>query len=263
MSAPLPLGHVCSPANEEELYVGYLPKATRSLARWTAAVVAMLLVLAIGLALVILRAQRPFADARFEYGEPHRFFGVIEEEPFPALRLTRLPEPGKAAEERYLLVAPGKHGAASLVAGLDGRSVDLSAVRILRDGQTMLEVVPDTLHVRNDFVSPPAAIISLGRRTLAGEIVDSKCHLGVMKPGEGKTHRDCAVRCISGGVPPMLVARVDDGKMERVLLSDARDQPLGRELLGYVAEPVFVTGELVREGESLRMRVEPGGVRRP
>jgi hypothetical protein len=28
--------------------------------------------------------------------------------------------------------------------------------------------------------------------TLTGEIVDSKCYLGVMNPGQGKVHRDCA-----------------------------------------------------------------------
>jgi len=31
-----------------------------------------------------------------------------------------------------------------------------------------------------------------------GQIVDPKCYLGVMKPGEGKPHSDCAIRCIDG-----------------------------------------------------------------
>ena len=39
--------------------------------------------------------------------------------------------------------------------------------------------------------------------TLIGEIVDSKRYLGVMNPGNGKVHRDCAVRCLSGGIPPI------------------------------------------------------------
>jgi hypothetical protein len=29
-------------------------------------------------------------------------------------------------------------------------------------------------------------------------------HLGVIKPGEGAPHRNCAVRCLSGAVPPMV-----------------------------------------------------------
>lgn len=261
MSPRAPLGHVVAAPEEEELYVGYLPRAPRRLGRWVSAIVVGLLALSAGLAVLIARGQRPFAEAVFEYGETHRFYGVIEERPYPVLRLTRLPEPGTPAEQRLLLVAPGKRGAAELVAGLDGRSVELSGTRITRDGELMIELVPGSVRVRNETISPPAELVSLGRQTLAGEIVDSKCYLGVMKPGEGKPHRDCAVRCISGGAPPLLIVR-EHGEVQRILLSDEQDRPLGRELLAYVAEPVLVTGELLRDGASLRLRVAPGGVRR-
>ena len=36
----------------------------------------------------------------------------------------------------------------------------------------------------------------LGPVELTGEIADSKCWLGVMNPGEGTVHRDCARRCL-------------------------------------------------------------------
>ena len=48
---------------------------------------------------------------------------------------------------------------------------------------------------------------SLGKQTFVGEIVDSKCFLGVMNPGRLTPHRACAIRCISGGVPPVLLVR--------------------------------------------------------
>ena len=32
-----------------------------------------------------------------------------------------------------------------------------------------------------------------------------------MRPGEGKVHRACAARCLSGGVPPGLLVRSSDG----------------------------------------------------
>jgi len=48
----------------------------------------------------------------------------------------------------------------------------------------------------------PLPSTSLGTQTLVGEIVDSKCFLGVMNPGQLTTHRACAIRCISGGVRP-------------------------------------------------------------
>ncbi|MEJ2177929.1 MAG: hypothetical protein P8Y12_08270 [Gammaproteobacteria bacterium] len=43
--------------------------------------------------------------------------------------------------------------------------------------------------------------------TLTGEIADSKCFLGVMKPGEGSIHRACAEVRLLGGIRSMLVVR--------------------------------------------------------
>ncbi len=63
--------------------------------------------------------------------------------------------------------------------------------------------------------------MDLGAVTLTGEIVDTKCHLGVMNPGEGKVHRDCAVRCISGGAPP--VSGADQEGDTRLLLLTGAD----------------------------------------
>lgn len=43
--------------------------------------------------------------------------------------------------------------------------------------------------------------------TLDGELVDSKCYLGTMKPGDGKTHKSCAILCLRGGIPPLFVSK--------------------------------------------------------
>ena len=42
----------------------------------------------------------------------------------------------------------------------------------------------------------------LGSLQIEGEIVDIKCWLGRMKPGDGRTHRACGQFCIQGGIPP-------------------------------------------------------------
>ena len=57
----------------------------------------------------------------------------------------------------------------------------------------------------------PLMPTSLGVATLRGEIVDSKCYLGAMKPGDQKTHKACATLCIRGGIPPVLVERLPGG----------------------------------------------------
>ncbi len=88
--------------------------------------------------------------------------------------------------------------------------------------------------------------VRLGPARLRGEIVDLKCYLGVMKPGDLKSHKACAIRCLSGGTPAGLVVRATDGDAAVLWLVGRDGHPLGRELLDVVAEPVEVTGDLLR-----------------
>ena len=98
--------------------------------------------------------------------------------------------------------------------------------------------------------------LELGLMTLVGEVVDSKCYLGAMKPGRGKPHRACAVRCISGGIPPLL--RVEDhaGNVDLLLLVTSDGDSLPMEVLDRVAEPVEITGNVVRSGDRLLLHAD-------
>lgn len=77
------------------------------------------------------------------------------------------------------------------------------------------EVVPETIARTTGAGAsakhPIGAYLELGETTLKGEIVDSKCYLGVMNPGNLKAHRACAINCIQGGVPPVLLVRDGGG----------------------------------------------------
>jgi hypothetical protein len=130
---------------------------------------------------------------------------------------------------------------------------------IERPGDHMIEVVSASTHpsrlVKTDEVV-------LGSVSLTGEIVDTKCHFGVMNPGSGKVHRDCAVRCISGGIPPGLLIRDRDGKLRTVLLAGADGRELHREILDYVAQPVRVHGTLVRSAGFLTLHADPSTITR-
>ena len=79
---------------------------------------------------------------------------------------------------------------------------------------------------------------------LGGEIVDSKCYLGVMNPGRSKVHRDCAARCLRGGIPPMLVT------------ADATYLLAGAEGADFVGETVQVEGDVERSGDTLILRAK-------
>jgi len=238
----------------EDFYIGYLPKTPGSLGRWIARIVAALMVAGLAIGACLIFGQAPFADSGFEYGIYREYTGVIEEWPYPILR---------TANSSVLLVAPGKHGLSREVAGLQGKSVRLRGSLIERGPDRMIEVLPDSLHETAAGLSQTApGLTELGSVRLRGEIVDSKCYLGVMNPGNGKVHRDCAVRCISGGAPPAIIARDEAGATRILLLVGSDGRALNKEILSFVAEPLEVSGKLVRAGSNLVLKVEPADFRR-
>jgi len=141
-------------------------------------------------AAILALSQKPFANSRFEFGVVRAYSGTIEER--PALSLD-------SGGRRYLLVAPGKFGADEIVRGRHGRRVDLRGSLIERGGVAMLEIEPGSMVDRGQGNAAPWE--DRGPIEVTGELVDTKCFLGVMNPGEGRVHRQCAARCLSGGVP--------------------------------------------------------------
>jgi len=96
--------------------------------------------------------------------------------------------------------------------------------------------------------------------TLKGEIIDPKCYLGAMKPGGGKTHKACAMLCISGGVPPMLVTR-DANEQETFYLLTTDQGGVANELvLPFVGDRVEVAGRLEEHGDLLLLRIVRDGL---
>jgi hypothetical protein len=243
-----------------DFYVGYLPKAPASLARFLRRVVIALGMLAVLVALLLVTGQMPFASSAFEYGKVRSFEGMVRLKPYPVLLVAR---PGQIApsdaRSEYLLVAPGKHGADELTDSFDGKQVRLQGQLIYRDGKTMVEIVPGSIVATGGAGADHEPLRDLGPVTITGEIVDSKCYLGVMNPGQGKVHRDCAARCLSGGIPPLFVAA------ERgvpYLLMDLHGNALGHDALReFVAEPITVEGELALRGETLLLKIDPRALR--
>lgn len=243
-----------------DFYVGYLPEAPIALARFVRKVVIVLGVLAATAAVLLLVGQMPFANSAFEYGKVRSFEGVVATRPFPMLLVVR---PGDVGQQdkysRYLLVAPGKHGAEDLVADFDGKEVRLQGQLIYRAGGTMVEITLGSIAVTDSAATVPSSINNLGAVTLSGEIVDSKCYLGVMNPGQGKVHRDCASRCISGGIPPIFTTT--DGQ-EQFLLVGPDGGALGREALReFIAEPITIQGERLERGSMQLLKIDPKTLR--
>jgi hypothetical protein len=96
--------------------------------------------------------------------------------------------------------------------------------------------------------------------SLVGEIVDTKCYLGVMVPGEGTTHRSCAALCLRGGLPPALRVRVTGGT-DRLYLIAGPDATRQRAV-EWAGETVEMAGAVTQQGGWLVLTTEPGAWRR-
>src|SRR5215469_5388467 len=120
-----------------EFYVGYSPKMSIRLRAFVRRVVVALGLLAMAVAAVLLSGQRPFAKSTFEFGQTRSFEGLLETIPYPTLLVDRPGDVGSNPNySRYLLVAPGKHGADLLFVGMNGKRVRLKGELIYRERQT-------------------------------------------------------------------------------------------------------------------------------
>ncbi len=228
-------------SNESEFYVGYLPLPA-GLKKTVRRLILALAFMVVALAAILIAGQNPFAASDFEFQQYREFSGTLLAEPYPAIAI-----PGQGLP--WLLVGPGKHRAGDF-RELNGRAVKLKGERIIRGEDHMIELLPGSLSAVGQGDSLPLSE-SLGEIQLTGEIVDSKCFFGVMNPGAGKVHRDCAARCISGGVPPAFLVRDSCGKTVTLLLAHWK-----RELLDHIAEPVTIRGRLVRTAGRLTLYQE-------
>lgn len=245
---------------DDDFYVGYLGQAPNDLSRFVGRVAASLVIGGVGVAIVVALGQRQLEPATFEFGHTREFRGTVELTPYPSLRVSLPGTSRTGGVTRLMLVSRGKHGAGPELAQHAHHSVQLEGTLIYRDGNTMVELVPHAVHGDGSEPIPPAQPERLGAVTLKGEIVDAKCHLGVMVPGTGTVHRACAVRCLSGGIPPMLSVTNAVGVRANVWLTGPGGAPVTEALLSLVAEPVEVSGQLMAFDDQLVLEVDPATV---
>jgi hypothetical protein len=246
----------------QDFYIGYLPKMPKSLAKVIQAFVVLSFVAAIGLTVILWLEQKPFAKSVFEFGTIRDFEGTIQARPIPFLLVEKEEKNnGLPVFERFPLVGEGKHGVD--VKSFDASHVKLKGTLIYRDDLRMIEVVSDSVEKSSATVnSIEEKSESLGNFTLKGEIVDSKCYLGVMNPGSSKPHRDCAVACLRGGIPPLFIVKDSSGNISELWLLSDKNESVNKEILDFVAEPVEISGEVSRTGNQLFFKINPQQIKR-
>jgi hypothetical protein len=257
------VGRECQELNMD-FFIGYNWPLSAGTARVLTRVGLGLGIAAAGLAGGLAAGHRPLDGGNFEFGHVGEHSGTVVGQPVPMLR------PADGREPWPLLVATGKHGADDLVRGLEGREVAVQATRISRGDREMLEVAevlrprlkspPPTSARPRDVRAGPQSGPPETTVSLTGEIVDSKCFLGVMVPGEGITHRGCAALCLRGGIPAALHVKRPDGSAGLYLIAGStatRDQAIA-----WAGEVVEMTGTVTQQGGWQVLTSEPHAWRR-
>jgi hypothetical protein len=242
---------------EDEFYIGYEPPIPKGIARRVRVAVVCIAVAAAAAAVIAITAQHTLPPSRFEFGVVREFTGTLRQSPYPVLETSDGP---------LWLVATGKFGAERQISGIPDGHVRVSGSLIQRGNHRMVEIA--TINpVSAPFPGFPQGTPggTLGDPhsavVLRGEIVDSKCYLGVMNPSEGAVHRDCARRCLSGGIPPMMAVRDGRGREALIVLASAHDRAVGRDLAPIAGRPVEVTGRLARHAANTFLYADPGAYR--
>lgn len=254
---------VLRPDRDLDLFIGWTkpPAADR---RFVMLAAPAALAGAAGLGYAFARALEDPGAGAWRTGATHRITGVLATKPYPMMFVADDASPWDV--RTVLIVAQGKCTSALDLAAVDGRAFEAAGVLIERGTRRMLEVplaLGDWITPSNVAVKlPPLVEEPLGRVRLEGEIMDSKCFFGVMRPGRGKTHKACAALCIRGGIPPSFYARGADGREAVLLMTDAAGGPIGEAILPLVADPVGAEGELVRVGDLVQFRADAGAYRR-
>lgn len=195
--------------------------------------------------------QKSFVDHQFELGQTREFSGVYFDEPKPILVLDDGYYPDNF-NPSALLVGYGKFGAEKTISkaeqiwgDLSNKKVKIRGALLYGDGRVVIELTEGAKSVvgvskssQRIFENP---FVGKYESEYEGEIIDPKCWFGAMKPAEGKVHKSCAIRCISGGIPPILRVKQQKGYVYFILQSDG-DENINESVLEFVGEPVTVHG---------------------
>ena len=231
----------------DEFYVPYIEgslgkKTKRALKRFSISIITVIA----ASALIFSLSQKPFKNSTFELTSVTKITGTFHESPYPMLRV----EIEQNVFKNILLLGFGKSSANPFLEKLQDEVPDLSGKRlsiegnlIYYNGKTLLQITDDEkVTLENNSMNRIPLKETISQMTLEGEIIDPKCYFGVMKPGKGKIHRSCAVRCISGGIPPVLAITDENNISQYFLLTDMKGNPINNDVLPFIGKPSKIKG---------------------
>lgn len=222
-------------------YVGYLP-VPGTHKRFLTVLIPLLFLGMLGIGGLVAAAQRNPGKTDVVSSHMATWSGTVYSEPYPML----VNDDGSI----HLLIGIGKFGVLDRILPFQGQRCAIDGWALARSDRRAIQMnlAEDAIRVVDGPVLPyPSSSLSISQRVeLVGEIVDGKCFLGAMKPGDGKTHKACATLCIQGGLPPMFASNRPMSQLPLVLVDGSTDLP--PSILGLVGEPVLISGVMSRIG---------------
>jgi hypothetical protein len=256
--------------NKEDFYIGWQNSAPPGFVKHIRKVLAALLLLIASLAVILGLYQKKFDSGNFEFGKITEVKGVYSNSPVPLLKIPGEKDiSGNYSTVTIPLIGFGKFGAQTVMKNLEkqagsslqDKEITLRGTLLYNDGKLLMQVEEkdnSNLRMTNKPIQERKQVKENSFITeLKGEIVDPKCFFGVMKPGEGKVHKDCAIRCILGGIPPMLRVRDQDGNSSYYILAGKQGKPINEQLKSFIAEPVSITARVVIQDDWKILLTEP------
>lgn len=238
---------------KDEFYIGWQDKAPTLYGKKVKRTVLWLLLIVPMVGALLVFGQKQFINSTFEIARLRTLDGILITEPIPCLKMPLgTDKNGLTQYQRVLLIGAGKKSATPTLdaiekmqnQALNGKGVQLEGKLIYFDGKLAMELSNGVEAFKSFKTIPDAPSFEqkLGDATLRGEILDPKCYLGVMRPGEGKPHRSCAIRCIEGGIPPFFKAETKDDARQYFFVLDENGQPVYDKVAKYVADQVQLCG---------------------
>ncbi len=248
-----------------DFYIGYLPKAPKNVVRFAIILVVLLFLLGGATAYFLSFSHRSINNGVYEYGELTEITGKLHLDPIPYIRIKE-----GAIGKNILLIDFGKFGARASVSkikeavggNLNNVDVTIRGTLVYHDGFTLMELTESENALVSFQPSQSEMFIRpLINKTLKGEIVDSKCYFGSMKPGQSKPHRSCATLCIAGGIPAVLVVPTPQNTAEYYILKGEDGRDINSEILDKVAQSVTITGKSSKLNEWNILYLEPENIK--
>lgn len=237
----------------DDFYIGYRKEAPPALARFVRGITLSIVAIVVAIAAVIGALQQPAGDGKYDFGGKTKFEARVAIDPIPHAILDGAPRFNAGA----VLVGTGKHGVPDAFRAADGKHVTFTGANESRGYLRMIEVGSNAeLIVTGDadkFISHGIVIPG----TFEGELIDTKCYLGVMNPAEGKVHRGCAALCLHGGVPPGLLIRDAKGGSLPIFLiakPGAINPDWAGRILRVSGAIVTIAGIPILRAESIALR---------